>query len=379
MAKKPETREPKKGEGVPKETRKNSILPEFAAAVKRAFPALDEKALIQAADEAGYFDATMMRQVALLAEQAIAATGGKRNAKKLFNALLDAEKEKLHAVAVNVATIAFESDTDTQLGCIRRAASMPGIWPREMANFALHGLVNTHGFAAMFPMVKDWLSDKDETIRRVVAEGFRPRGVMTFHVNELKQYPELLLPVLEPLLDDPSLYVRNAVANSLNDIAKDHPDLVVKWAKRWGSVNTSPEQAYIIKRALRTLVASGHPAAMAYMGFGGTDSLEASDVSDIPAEVEINALLPFQVKLANTGIIAASCVVTMILDAPGKGAARRSKQYHIWKGEVKAGSVKTAGKKIHFTHRNSKPLERGEYRYSFTVNGREIPGGTFRF
>jgi 3-methyladenine DNA glycosylase AlkC len=41
------------------------------------------------------------------------------------------------------------------------------------------------------------------------------------------------LPLLEALMDDPSDYVRRSVANHLNDIAKDHPQLGAAWLERW--------------------------------------------------------------------------------------------------------------------------------------------------
>ena len=38
---------------------------------------------------------------------------------------------------------------------------------------------------------------------------------------------------VENLKNDPSEWVRRSVANSLNDIAKDHPDIVLKIARLW--------------------------------------------------------------------------------------------------------------------------------------------------
>ncbi len=43
--------------------------------------------------------------------------------------------------------------------------------------------------------------------------------------------PSPVLSLLERLKDDPSEYVRHSVANNLNDIAKDHPDLIVELAR----------------------------------------------------------------------------------------------------------------------------------------------------
>ena len=45
--------------------------------------------------------------------------------------------------------------------------------------------------------------------------------------------PAPVLELLELLRDDPSEYVRRSVANNLNDISKDHPDVVVDVAGRW--------------------------------------------------------------------------------------------------------------------------------------------------
>ena len=55
--------------------------------------------------------------------------------------------------------------------------------------------------------------------------------------------PKPVLDLLELLKDDPAEYVRRSVANNLNDIAKDHPELVIEVAQRWwadGDANRQP-------------------------------------------------------------------------------------------------------------------------------------------
>ncbi|MNJ44830.1 hypothetical protein D3C77_398970 [compost metagenome] len=61
------------------------------------------------------------------------------------------------------------------------------------------------------------------------------------------------------------MYVRKSVANNLNDIAKDHPDLVVQIAKRWQG--KSERTDWIIRHACRTLVRKCHPEAMALFDY----------------------------------------------------------------------------------------------------------------
>ena len=66
-------------------------------------------------------------------------------------------------------------------------------------------------------------------MRRLVSEGSRPRLPWGLQLKGLIRDPSPTLPLLRALQDDPSEYVRRSVANHLNDIAKDHPQLIVQW------------------------------------------------------------------------------------------------------------------------------------------------------
>jgi len=82
--------------------------------------------------------------------------------------------------------------------------------------------------------------------------------------------PAPLLPVLEQLKDDPSEYVRRSVANHLNDIAKDHPEIVLALAQRWRG--RSPATDRLVKHACRTLLKRGDARALQL--FGQTHGIE---------------------------------------------------------------------------------------------------------
>jgi 3-methyladenine DNA glycosylase AlkC len=70
-------------------------------------------------------------------------------------------------------------------------------------------------------------------VRRWCSEGTRPRLPWGKRLDALVADPSPLWPILEALKDDPSPYVRKSVANSLNDIGKDHPDLLLDRCGRW--------------------------------------------------------------------------------------------------------------------------------------------------
>lgn len=98
-----------------------------------------------------------------------------------------------------------------------------------------------------------WTSNKNENIRRFTTEATRPRGVWCEHIEELKQKPELGLPILEVLQSDESRYVQDSVGNWLNDASKTQPDFVTALCKRWEKESNTKETRYITKKALRTL------------------------------------------------------------------------------------------------------------------------------
>lgn len=128
------------------------------------------------------------------------------------------------------------------------------------AEFAVRVFILSHP-EKMMKQMTTWAKNEDEHIRRLASEGCRPRLPWGQSLPVFKNDPSLILPILELLKDDPSLYVRKSVANNLNDIAKDHPDLVVQIAKRWQG--KSERTDWIIRHACRTLVRKCHPEAMA--------------------------------------------------------------------------------------------------------------------
>jgi 3-methyladenine DNA glycosylase AlkC len=109
-----------------------------------------------------------------------------------------------------------------------------------------------------------WTTHPSEHVRRLASEGARPRLPWAMALPQFKRDPKPLLPILEALRDDASAYVRRSVANHLNDIAKDHPDLVLEIAGRW--LGTSAEAARLVRHACRTLLKRGDQRALKLFG-----------------------------------------------------------------------------------------------------------------
>ena len=135
-------------------------------------------------------------------------------------------------------------------------------------------------FAAAYPekVYRDLLkltSDPNPHVRRWCSEGSRPRLPWGQRLNDLVADPSPLWPILDALRNDPELYVRRSVANNLNDIAKDHPELVVKKCAEWMKSGSNKELDQLIRHALRTLIKNGHPGALALLGYSPITKTEA--------------------------------------------------------------------------------------------------------
>lgn len=123
---------------------------------------------------------------------------------------------------------------------------------------------------ASYKLLKKWAQDKNTHVRRLATEGSRPRLPWGLRLKAAVADPSAGLEILDLLKFDSELYVRKSVANHLNDIAKDHPDVVIQRLKKWAkeAISTEDEKnlAWIQRQALRSLIKNGYKPALKLMG-----------------------------------------------------------------------------------------------------------------
>jgi len=112
----------------------------------------------------------------------------------------------------------------------------------------------------MTSLMLKWSEDKNVHVRRLSSEGLRPRLPWATKLHQFIDDPVPIIPILENLKEDKSLFVKKSVANNLNDILKDNYDVGIKVLRQWSKSKNSDTQ-WIIKHALRNQIKKGNTEA----------------------------------------------------------------------------------------------------------------------
>lgn len=98
-----------------------------------------------------------------------------------------------------------------------------------------------------------WSGDENFHVRRLSSEGVRPRLPWAKKLDIFIENPAPIIPILDNLKDDTSKYVQKSVANCVNDILKDNPQIGKEIIEKWRNQPTN-ERGWIIKHSLRNLL-----------------------------------------------------------------------------------------------------------------------------
>lgn len=225
----------------------------------------------------------------------------------------------------------------------------------------------------MMGQMKKWASHSNEHVRRLASEGCRPRLPWGEALTIFKKDPLPVLEVLEILKADPALYVRKSVANNLNDISKDHPNLVLEIISRWKGVDTNTD--WILRHGCRTLIRKADERALTLFGYGET---AGGDLVTAATLVVHPSILP----------IGESCELTYELVVREGGSLRLRIEYGIYfvkaRGQtarklfllsdktVSGGTRLRATRKHRWADLTTRRHYPGQHRIVLVVNGQEV-------
>jgi 3-methyladenine DNA glycosylase AlkC len=245
---------------------------------------------------------------------------------------------------------------------------------RFSSEFALRPFLRDHPDLAL-AHVRRWARDGNAHVRRLASEGARPRLPWGLRLHAFIADPSPILPILEELRDDPSEYVRRSVANSLNDIAKDHPALVTELAARWMQ-GAPPARRALLKHACRSLIKAGDPDALAVFGYARPDGVTA-ELGLAPAHLDLGQTLTVRATLSQPGPGALPVLVDLVLGFRKAHGGLSPKVFKWTETVLEPGVPVTLTKNLPLRPVTTRRHYPGRHEIALQVNGRILAEAAF--
>ncbi|CAN5577251.1 DNA alkylation repair protein [soil metagenome] len=212
----------------------------------------------------------------------------------------------------------------------------------------------------------------NEHLRRWASEGSRPRLPWGERLDVFIERPEKTLPILELLKNDEALYVRKSVANHLNDISKDHPELVVNTLKRWAKEAKSENAErirWITHRALRTLIKKGDAEALSAVGVSSAPKVKISGFNVDKAMYKLGDRLNFGFELRSTTKKDQTIIVDYIIHFQKSNKTTSAKVFKLKRLELAGGASLEIAKAHHLKQVTTRVHYAGAHTIEIQVNG----------
>ena len=249
------------------------------------------------------------------------------------------------------------------------------ITKRATSEFSIRTPLRDHTTATL-KHLKKWARDPNVHVRRLVSEGTRPRLPWSFQLKNFREDPTPVVELLEILKDDPIEYVRRSVANNLNDIAKDHPELVVDVARRWWS-DGDTNRRRLIRHGLRTLIKAGDLGALDVLGFGPASPTTISQTRIDPAAVAIGEKVKIEVEVHNPSRKPAGALVDLRVHFVKANGTTSPKVFKGAELNLQAGETGMVRKSISVAQHSTRTHYPGEHLVEIMINGATEPAGSF--
>lgn len=246
---------------------------------------------------------------------------------------------------------------------------------RFTAEFSIRAFLQKHE-AATLARFRQWATDPSEHVRRLVSEGSRPRLPWASRLPAFQKNPAPVLTLLELLKDDPALYVRRSVANNLNDIGKDHPDLLAKTARQWLK-GASDNRRWIVQHALRSAVKRGETGALGALGFGKSAEVSVSDARITPKRVVMGEKVNIAFDVSNTSNKAQQVLVDFCIHYVKASGKTSAKVFKLKVLDLAPKETVRLSKTVSTAEMTTRKHHAGKHRVDVLLNGQARELGVF--
>ncbi|CAN7509174.1 DNA alkylation repair protein [Acidovorax delafieldii] len=255
-------------------------------------------------------------------------------------------------------------------------AAQHALTQRFTAEFSIRPYL-LHHQGATLARLRDWAQDDNAHVRRLVSEGTRPRLPWAPRLPAFQNNPQLALPLLDALKDDPSSYVRRSVANHLGDIAKDHPDLAVGTARTWLLGAPAPREA-LVRHGLRFLIKRSDAGALDALGVGHVVALDVRAARVLPARARIGDKVRIEAELHNPTPQPQRVLADLKVHYVKAHGGAAPKVFKLQTLDIPPGATVAVGKTLSLQQMTTRTHYPGAHQVELVLNGRPQPLGQFQ-
>ena len=162
--------------------------------------------------------------------------------------------------------------------------------------------------------------------------------------------------------------MRRSVANNLNDISKDNPEITLEICEKWHGESENVNK--IIKHACRGMLKSGHKRALMLFGFGDPDHIDIENLEFNKEMILLGEKLQFSfdlnLKSTNPEKVRLEYAVFYV-----KARGKLSKKVFQIKEAIFDPGITRISRKQQFVNLSTRKHYPGEHYLSIIVNGEE--------
>ncbi|CAN5196293.1 DNA alkylation repair protein [soil metagenome] len=264
-----------------------------------------------------------------------------------------------------VALKAIQDGTDVAFD--DAMALLADLTSRLSSEFAIRGLLD-HDLDRALAIVQTWTTSDDVDVRRLASEGTRAFLPWSTRVKGLLTHPRATLPIITALYRDESEYVRRSVANHLNDLARQQPEIVVETATAWLE-DPDENTLRLVTRGLRTLVKKGDPGALGLLGFSPVDAVAVDGPTLDAASVPFGGSVRFSYSVTNEGRMPARLAIDYIVHHSKANGSQTSKTFKLTTATLAPGESLRRTREHSFRAITTRRYYPGPHAIELQVNG----------
>jgi len=265
------------------------------------------------------------------------------------------------------------SDYVAKYGLEDPDASIPALeafTQESSAEFAIRLFIDRYPERLMAQMLA-WADHQHPDVRRLASEGSRPRLPWGIRLHAFVDEPSPILPILEKLKHDESESVRRSVANNLNDISKDNPQVVIDLLRHWNADEENDQEIrWITGHGLRTLVKKGDPEALELLGYPADPQILVRDVHIEPPRIALGDKITLTFTIESTGDRAQNLMIDYVVYHMRANGKLTPKVFKLKKVSIEPGEIIKIKKNHSFRPVTTRKYYPGAHAIQPQVNGK---------